>query len=694
MAILSWLATLFLSVSAALAQTPGADDWLDAARIKDFTAHRVSSNNPDPASNDDSKRPIPGETLVLADLEGPGVVTHMWVTVAANEYGWPRLLRLRVYYDGSPVPSVDAPLGDFFGVGHGLERNLNSLMVRNGSSGRSRNSYWPMPFRKRCKITLTNEGRRRVNNVYYHVDWKRVPALPEDIAYFHAHYRQELPAEMGKFYRILNVRGRGHYIGTVFSVIQNQPGWFGEGDEFFFVDGAAKPVIEGTGTEDYFNDAWTLRVADGPYTGVPVADGTGLGSRMTAYRWHIPDPVPFKSSLRLEIEHAGWTYNSDGSVRSGFEERADLFSTVALWYQSGIAQDLPEPAYGPARLPHGNARQIEVERGIADVKTERGKAEVQKEVFWSRDLLLFRGEQPGARIEIPFDVADGGRYELLAQVAHAPDYGTYSVFLDGKPLQMSESLELEPGANLGGAGSIDAYHSEIYVAEDHVLGWADLRAGRHMLAFVCTGKNFQSSGYNLGLDTIVLSQVAQVTPTGGERAARLRRLGEGRPGIPDTELGPGLRDTDPWVRQAAVWAATQRPALAAAHAAGLASAVADTDPAIRALAASALRGSGTRAVAALPQLRAALKDPDAAVRSMAAEAIGAAGPGAAAAVPDLIGACEVPNESVQVLRSVASALGAIGPAARDAIPVLRRLENIPRVRWAASAAIERIQNKP
>ena len=139
---------------------------------KDFAAYRSSSNNPNLDSNDDSKRPIPGETTVLADLEGPGVVSHLWITVAASEYGWPRLLRFRVYYDGSEVPSVDVPLGDFFGVGHGFEAKVQSAMVRVSSEGRSRNGFWPMPFRKSCRVTITNEGKRRVQNLYYHVDWR------------------------------------------------------------------------------------------------------------------------------------------------------------------------------------------------------------------------------------------------------------------------------------------------------------------------------------------------------------------------------------------------------------------------------------------------------------------------------------------------------------------------------------------
>src|SRR4030095_5742736 len=148
----------------ALAQSinPGLPDPFRLTEPKDFAAFRSSSNNEDWNSNDDSKRPIPGETAVLADLKGPGVVTHIWVTIADNEYGWPRLLRLRVYYDDSPIPSVDAPVGDFFGVGHGLERTVNSTGIRNSSSGRSRNSYWPMPYKKSIRITITNEGRRRL----------------------------------------------------------------------------------------------------------------------------------------------------------------------------------------------------------------------------------------------------------------------------------------------------------------------------------------------------------------------------------------------------------------------------------------------------------------------------------------------------------------------------------------------------
>lgn len=636
---------VFLIAGSLAAADAQPADLLSLTRLKDFRALRASSNNTDPDSNDDSKRPIPGETVVLADLQGPGMITHIWLTVAANEYGWPRLLRFRVYYDGSAEPAVDAPVGDFFGVGHGFEREINSLLVRNSSSGRSRNCYWPMPFRSRCRITVTNEGRRRVSNLYYHVDWRKLPSLAPDTAYFHARYRQALPAAPRKPYEVLAAGGRGHYVGTVLNVIQAEPGWFGEGDELIYVDGEKTAAIQGTGTEDYFNDAWSLRVAEGPYAGVPVAEGTGLGARLSAYRWHLADPIPFTRSFRFDFEHAGWTYHANGSVRSAFEERADLFSSVAFWYQQGIAKGLPEPPYGSARLPHGNARQIEVEDAVADVRVESGKAEVQREVFWSRHLLFLRASGPGSRIEIPFQVDEEGEYELTAQIAHSPDYGNYTVLLDGKPAFSRGDLEHEPGANAGDAGEVEAWHTEIYVAADHMLGWHKLRPGQHTLTFVCTGKDARSSGYNLGIDTLVLARA-------------------GRPVIPQ-----------PLPRRTAETAVRS---------------LEDPDPVIRGLAAIALRDAGEAAGTALDGLIAHLKDPDENVRLMSADAIARQGRRAARAVPALMAACEAPGEHVHVQRSVASALGAIGPGAAAALPCLRRLETVVRVRWAAADAIRRI----
>lgn len=681
---------LFLPVSAPLAflaAALGADNaspgrgFPDPYRLtepKNFEAFRASSNNVDWNSNDDSKRPIPGETTVLANLQGPGVINHIWMTIADNEYGWPRLLRLRIYYDGSEIPSVDAPIGDFFAVGNGVEGEVESVMVRNSSDGRARNCYWPMPFHKSCKVTVTNEGRRRVTMLYFHVDWNKVPSLPADTPYFHARYRQALPAPAdGSNYTFLEVKGKGHYVGTVMSVVQAEAGWFGEGDDFFWVDGRQTPSIEGTGSEDYFNDAWGLHVNDGPYYGVTVAEGTGLGSRMTAYRWHLLDPIPFNTALKAEIEHKGWTYNADGAVKSAFGERTDLLSSVAFWYQEGIARDQPDLPYGSARLPQGNALQIEVERSLADCKANGGKAGISPELFWSKDVILFEGKGKDSTLEVPFDVPEEGDYEVYTEVAQASDYGVYTVLLDGKPPHAPQ-LEHEPGADVRPQTQFDGYALETYVGLAYQVGWVHLTKGRHTLTYVCLGKREDSSGYSLGVDNIVLARTG-----------------------------------------AAAWAAANQakaPRMTTTDAKAISEILAgDADPIVRGVAAVALRDMGKAALPALPALIKALDDRDPCVRMMAANAIGEIGPDAAAAVPALIAIAEKANtvlstvpapasleevrknagtvgEWVHVVRSACTALGAIGkPAAAPALPVLRKLADHVRVRWTAEAAIKALE---
>ena len=733
-------------VTTAQIGTTGPLDPVEFPRLKTFRAYRSSSNNLYQDSNDDSKHPIPGEVLVLADLKGPGIVTHIWVTVADNEFAWPRLLRLRVYYDGSKTPSVDVPLGDFFGVGHGYERNLNSMMIRDASLGRARNSYWPMPFRKSCKITITNEGRRRVSSLYYHVDWQKHDSLPEDLGYFHAYYRQGTPPPSGKLYTFLNIQGAGQYVGTVLNIVQTQMGWFGEGDDMFYVDGETTPRIEGTGTEDYFNDAWGLRVSDGAWTGIPVAEGEGFGARLTGYRWHVVDPVPFKKSLRVGIEHFGWTYNADGTARSGFEERSDYFSSIAFWYQKGVNQDLPELPYGDARLPLGNALQIEVENNLKDVTTEKGEASVQKEVFWSKDLLFLRGHDMGARMNVPFDVPKDGFFEVVAEIAQGPDYGDYVATLDGKktnstlitwgPLQAQE-----PPVEV-----IHNYNPEIFVGVDHRLGWFRLSQGRHVLTFACAGKDPLSSGYNLGVDAVVLEEVengdtlVNVTGAGlpryetpepavaahpstrgvvyrgqppgyyvkllehtpqSRRPEVLRAIGSfGEDAAPAlSQLTAALTDPSPQVRVAAAWA-IYRVGLKASPSAGeVAKLLKDENLQVRESATLALRGMGRGAAPAIPELCAALRDPEPSVSMSAALALGRMGPSAKSAVPALAQRLEVPdrqdlsNAEVQVLRNVINALAEIGPDARGAIPALKTVQHL-RVKYIAEEAIAKIEGHP
>jgi hypothetical protein len=668
------------------------------------------------------------------------VVTHIWLTVADNEYGWPRLLRLRAYYDGKKTPSVDSPLGDFFGVGHGMERDLNSIMVEDSSLGRARNSYWPMPFQKSCKITVTNEGNRPVRSFYYHVDWEKWSSLPKDLGYFHAYYRQERPAVPGRNYEFLSIRGTGHYIGTVLNVIQTAVGWFGEGDDLFYVDGAKHPQIYGTGTEDYFNEGWGLRDFTGPWSGSPIAGGELPGSRLGAYRWHVPDPIPFTKSLWAGIEHYGWTYDPDGTVRSGFEERPDYYSSVAFWYQKGVNEDLPEPAFGEERLPLGNATQLTVENSIADVTTEDGKAFVQREVDWAKDLLFFQAQGEDARINLPIDIAEAGRYELVALMAEGPDYGDYVALLDGQPTNLDLRKPATSEVPAPGPEVFHNYLPEVYVAQDRPLGWFSLTKGRHTLSFVCMGKDNRSAGYNLGINDVVLERIPAAagepehetksqwipelppaappapagTPvyrglplsayreklkhaTGPDRPAAVRAIGafgeDAGPAVAD--IATALADPDVQVRLAANWALSQIGPKAAAALPALGKALSDSNPRVRGLAALALKAMGPSAAPDVPELIVALSDPVVYVRAPVADALGAIGSAARMAVHPLAERLLAKDEQAGlVLSSIATALGDIGLEAKDALPALQQALKMHRGGAAAQEAILRIEGKP
>ncbi|NPU96915.1 MAG: DUF2961 domain-containing protein [Candidatus Omnitrophica bacterium] len=313
----------------------------------DFETRRISSYDRT-GGNEDRLTIEPGETKVLAEIEGPGAITHIWNTIAAEKY-YPRMLILRFYWDGQDIPSVEVPLGDFFGVGHGLDRAFQSFPVNASSDGRARNCYWYMPFKKSAKITVTHEGFQTVRAFYYYIDYQKIPSLPDDLLYFHAQYRQATPNPTlnlgGKNpdgrvnYVILETEGRGKYVGTVLSSQINADGWFGEGDDMFFVDGATTPTMIGTGTEDYFNDAWGFREFCYPFHGVPLWEGYKTGDRCTAYKWHLFDPVAFTKSLKVTIEHGH------------ANDRQDDYYTVAYWYQTLPSPTPPLMANAVERLP-------------------------------------------------------------------------------------------------------------------------------------------------------------------------------------------------------------------------------------------------------------------------------------------------------------------------------------------------------
>jgi hypothetical protein len=445
------------------------DDAINLARLRQGRSYRNSSSAKDwRNANGDCVSIEKGGTLTLGDLEGPGVITHLWFTVSAIELHWPRMITLRIYYDGSDVPAVETPLGDFFAMGHGLRAVVNSQPVSVSAEGRALNCYWAMPFRKRARVTLTNDSPNcKIDSLYYYLDWQQVPSLPEDVGYFHARYRQEYPCGEGD-YLIADLHGKGHYVGTVLSVRNQYHGWFGEGDDRFFIDGEAEPSLRGTGTEDYFGDAWGFRRFCHPYHGVSICEGFLAGDRITAYRWHVRDPVVFGKSLRVTIEHKGSIYNQLGVSAGGFIPRKDLFSSVAFWYQQGTAKPF-------STMPPGKDRVMPYT------------------LIWGKDMMktatfdppgVVRPELVGffylppkeqASFTVRFSVPESGWYDVEPWLAFVVITGIWEPLLDDKP-------------TIGPVDTCDPATD----ARPVPLGLTYLRSGEHTIKFVCRGESPKS----------------------------------------------------------------------------------------------------------------------------------------------------------------------------------------------------------
>jgi hypothetical protein len=281
-------------------------------------------------------------SYTVAEIDGSGAIQHIWMTPTGN---W-RYSILRFYWDDETTPSVEVPVGDFFCMGWGKYAQVQSLAVA-VNPGSGFNCYWPMPFRKKCRITMENIDNEDMV-LYYQVDYT-LTDVPKDAGYFHAQFRRVNPVPFKKNYVLVDsIKGKGQYVGTYLAYGSNKNGWWGEGEIKFYMDGDAQfPTINGTGTEDYFNGAYDFdsmhKKPDGsevseytefcsPYSGLPqVLRGDGHYSnaqRFGLYRWHIADPIRFESDLKVTIQDLGW--HSDGR----YMPLQDDIASVVYWYQS------------------------------------------------------------------------------------------------------------------------------------------------------------------------------------------------------------------------------------------------------------------------------------------------------------------------------------------------------------------------
>lgn len=269
----------------------------------------------------------PGTTTTLADIQGPGIIQHIWMTVDVKAY---RDTVLRMYWDDESTPSVEVPLGDFFCNGHGLRYNVVSLPIAVNPSG-GFNCYLPMPFRKRARITIENQRWEPIHGFFYQITYA-LTDIPDNAAYLHAQWRRSMTTREYPEHVLLDgVKGQGHYVGTFLAWTQLSNGWWGEGEIKFYMDGDTEyPTICGTGTEDYFCGAWCFgETFHAPFTGYPLwRKEPGEVPRHGLYRWHIYDPIRFKQSLKVTIQALGWWPNGK------FQPLTDDIASVAYWYQA------------------------------------------------------------------------------------------------------------------------------------------------------------------------------------------------------------------------------------------------------------------------------------------------------------------------------------------------------------------------
>ena len=299
----------------------------------------------------------PGETKTLCDIEGQGMVRHIWITVANRSPEMMRSYIIRIYWDDSEYPSVEVPMGDFFGVAHG--RTTHYMTPYLGTpEGRGFQCYFPMPFSRRCRITFENDSPEVMSWLFYQIDYTLGDEITNDIGRFHANFRRQNPCPIDSDYCILDTQGSpGVFVGAVIGCNPKSPGWWGEGEMKFYIDGDDKyPTICGTGTEDYLCSGWGMNPHSAIYTGVNYQkkDPSGQSQFVSFYRFHVFDPVYFQSSLRVELQQLGAGNPGDraihihpdverpGEIMSDWlYDRSDDYCSVAYWYQPITNKPLP-----------------------------------------------------------------------------------------------------------------------------------------------------------------------------------------------------------------------------------------------------------------------------------------------------------------------------------------------------------------
>jgi hypothetical protein len=512
--------------AAAAADPPAQDPFTGKAyRICDARTGRISSWDRT-GGNRDFISFQPGETKELARLEGPGAITHIYMSPLTGG-AFLRTAVLRMFWDDEQAPSVEVPFGDFFCAGECNPRLFAShYIVVNHGGTIGYNAYFPMPFRKLARIMLENCGKDPVL-FWYHIEYELYDrALPADAAYFHALWRRENPTRVnpaevprdkvnqtlwdghnttGKDnYVILDAEGTGHVVGLYLTCHNLAGGWWGEGNDMIFIDGKTwPPTYPGTGTEEIFGGgACPNQEYSGPYTGFLAIQEQGQTTwrgQNSMYRWFVHDPIRFRRSIHWTIEH-GHANNFEND-----------YSSVAYWYQTEPHK--PFPALPADRLPSGGiakpakpaeappiAGAIEAEDLLEKSRRSGGEMMIVSPgaPYGKGTLAVFVAKDASAWISFRVRVEKSGRWRIGGYFARASDMGRYQLLVGGRALGPVIDF-------FNGAGGLAPSH--VAPTGEIVFGELDLEQGECELKFECRGRGEHSSGHFLAVDAFTLHRV-------------------------------------------------------------------------------------------------------------------------------------------------------------------------------------------
>lgn len=429
-----------------------------------------------------------GNTAVLADVEGPGVITRIWVTIDSRDPYFLRRILLRIYWDGEENPSVETPIGDFFGNGFQYTHYYSAFA---GMTSGGYFCYLPMPFNKSARIEVVNQTGEEVYAFYYHIDYQKLEEpLDKDIAYFHAQWRRDIRTNNNENYLILDAEGEGHFVGVNMNMQPYKNSyWYLEGDEMIYVDGEQFPSVYGTGMEDYFTSGWYFKNGEysAPYHGLIMKDDST--NRIVAYRYHIGDAVPFKKSIKVTIEHG-----------HANEEIAD-FSSTAFWYQM-------EPHKKFEKIPNGNLRiplRATIPNGLYEAENIKpSDCNLQFNVEdmseygpeWSGlKQLSVKGEKENDMFSLNIPESEENAYNITLFYTTGPNYGDVEIFNE-----------------LNKIGVFSGYNKDVMPGGKIEL--PNVKSGKDntKLSIKISGKDKKSSGYAVGLDGFKLVPVREYIP--------------------------------------------------------------------------------------------------------------------------------------------------------------------------------------